>query len=305
LTALAGASNIVNISALPVVPTFPSQISLIKYAASTGDLTTFGLGTLPSTFQGYISNNVTASSIDLVLTNGPTPPPAAKPVVWDGEVSGDWDTTTANWSNSGNLTNYNNLTIANGGDPVTFNDTLLGTTNVNLTQTLSPVSVTINNTLSNYVFTGSGKISGGASVSKSGSGSATMANSSGSDFTGGVTVSGGSLTFANSGANAFAGGATVNGGSLIFANSGANNFSGGVTINGGTVQFGNGTTAGALPASATYLDNGSAMALPPERCRPRRLIWTTVRSYSITATLSPSAQPFPVPVRYRKSGPAL
>ncbi len=218
LNALTGASNTVSISALPVIPTFPAQITLIKYTTPSGDLSTFVLGSLPAanpSFQGYISNNVTASSIDLVILTGPAPPPAAKPVVWDGEVSGDWDTTTTNWVNSGVLTNYNNLTLANTGDPVTFNDSLLGTTNVNLTQTLSPVSITVNNSSSNYLFTGIGKLSGATGIAKQGFGS------------------------------------------LVIANSGVNDYTGGLNISAGTVQFGNGTTVGNLPTSGTFVDNGS------------------------------------------------
>src|SRR6185369_8820693 len=128
LNAVAGANNTINISSLPGIAAYPTQFPLIKYTTGSGDLNTFVLGTLPAgspAFQGYISNNVTASSIDLVVTNGPTPPPATKSVAWDGEVSGDWDTTTTNWTTGGNLTNYNNVTVSGTGDNVTFNDSLL------------------------------------------------------------------------------------------------------------------------------------------------------------------------------------
>jgi fibronectin-binding autotransporter adhesin len=255
LTALAGANNTVNISALPVIPTFPTQLPLIKYTAAAGDLSTFTLGSLPvanPVYQGYLSNNVTASSIDVVITNGPTPPPAAKPVVWDGQVSGNWDTTTTNWTTAGLLTNYVNLTIANSGDPVTFNDTLLGTTNVNLTQTLSPASVTVNNTLSNYLFTGSGKLSGTAALTKSGSGSLTFANTSPNDFTGGTSINGGTVQY---GIGTTAGsppttGALVDNGSLVFNHSDSFTFSTAISGSGSLSQIGTGTLT--LPTANTF-----------------------------------------------------
>src|SRR5262249_42734988 len=146
-----------------------------------GTLSAFTLGSLPGAFTGYISNNTTASSIDLVVTNGPIPPPASKAVVWDGEVSGDWDTATTNWVNSGNLTNYSNVTATGLGDTVTFDDTLLGTTNVNLTQTLSPGSILVN-AATNYFFTGPGKISGAIGLTKQNTGTLTFANIAPNDF---------------------------------------------------------------------------------------------------------------------------
>jgi fibronectin-binding autotransporter adhesin len=254
LNAVAGGNNTINISALPVIGSYPAQISLMKYTTPAGDLTTFALGTLPAAspvFQGYISNNTTAASIDLVITNGPTPPPAAKAVVWDGEASSAWDTTTANWMSGGVVTTYNNLTISGFGDTVTFDDTLLGTTNVNLTQTVSPGSMTVNNTLSNYVFTGSGKISGATGLTKQGSGTLTLANASANDFSGPITLTAGALVY-NQTVDATVTNTISGAGALVKNNVNtltlsANNssFTGGVTANGGTLRL-TGTNAGGL-----------------------------------------------------------
>ena len=243
LNAITGATNTINISAMPVIPTFPSQLALIKYTTGSGDLTTFALGTLPSTFQGYISNNVTSSSIDLVVTNGPTPPPAAKAVTWDGEVSGNWDTTTTNWANSGNLTNYNDVTLSNTGDNVTFDDTLLGTTNINLTQALSPTSLTVNNTASNYLFTGVGKLSGTTSLAKSGTGLLVIANNGVNDFTGGMNISAGTVQFGNgtTAGSLPASGAITDNGTLVINHSDSFTVTSAISGSGSLVQVGNGT----------------------------------------------------------------
>ena len=70
-------SNSINITALPAILNFPSQFKLIKYSSFNNN-TNLNLGTLPVTnsfvYQGYLSNNVTSGTIDLVIvTNGPPP----------------------------------------------------------------------------------------------------------------------------------------------------------------------------------------------------------------------------------------
>jgi fibronectin-binding autotransporter adhesin len=265
LTVVAGANNTVNISSLPIIGSYPSQIALIKYTTPAGDLTAFTLGSLPASspvFQGYISNNTTQSRIDLVITNGPVPPPASKALTWDGEVSGDWDTATLNWTTAGAPTNYNNVTASGFGDTVTFDDTLLGTTNINLTTTLSPGSITVNNTLSNYFFTGSGKISGAISLTKQGPGTLTIANTGSNDFSGPIALTAGTLLF-NQSVDAAAANAISGAGSLVKNNlntltlSGNNGgFSGGVTANAGTLRL---TSTNSPGTAAVIVNNSTAV----------------------------------------------
>src|SRR6185437_15107207 len=117
-------------------------------------------------FSGYISNNVTSSSIDLVLTNGP----AAKADVWRGNVNSLWDTTTLNWLSSGLPANYLDL------DQVTFDDTAV-TTQVTISGARMPATVnglTFNNATANYVFSGPGKITGPVQLVMNGAGSVTL-----------------------------------------------------------------------------------------------------------------------------------
>ena len=222
-----GSVNTINIASIyPPTRTYPGQYQIIQYSSSSGDLNTFVKGTLPGTYQGYILNNTGGSSVDLVITNGPVPPY----VTWTGVVNSNWDTTTMNWKfDSGTPTTY-----VDNNYFVTFDDTLTGTTNVNLTTTLTPLGITFNNTSSNYVFTGSGSLGGNMSLSKSGSGKLTLSETGGDHFTGGIVVNNGTVVIDND----------------------SSGITGGTTINSGTVEVGNNDAKGVLP-SGDVTDNSS------------------------------------------------
>jgi autotransporter-associated beta strand protein len=231
--AAGGTPNTINLSSVSVLHGFPTQFPIIQYGlnggGSSGNLNTFVLGTLPAAspaYGAYISNNVANNSIDIVFTNGPFLPA----LTWDGKTNGNWDVaTTANWRpTSGPDTTYGQ------GNIVTFDDTLTGTTNVNLTMALTPSALTVNNTLSNYVFSGSGSVTGSVTLVKSGSGTLTLAETGGDNFSGGIIV---------------------NNGTVILDNA-SSAISGGTTINAGTVQVGNNDANGALP-SGSVADTGA------------------------------------------------
>jgi autotransporter-associated beta strand protein len=219
-----GTTNMINITSLPGVATYPSQFPVIAYSSLAGTLN-FGLGTLPGTYQGYLSNNV--SSVDVVITGS-----LIKTDTWRGNVNGNWDTTTLNWNSSGNPTNYQQ------GDFVSFDDTLTGTPNVALTLNVAPGALGFNNSSHNYVLSGAFKITGTTGLTKQGSGSLTLSESGGDDFTGGIVVSGGTLILDNAG-------------SLI---------AGGLTIDSGTGQIGNNDANGALPSGAITLNDSGTLA---------------------------------------------
>jgi fibronectin-binding autotransporter adhesin len=213
--AAGGVANTINISSVPLVSGFPTQFPVIQYGfnggSASGDLTTFTLGTLPSAspaYGAYISNNVANKSIDIVFTNGPF----VAALTWDGTPTGNWDTTTTNWKPSiGPDTNYVQT------DFVTFDDSLAGTANVNLTTTLLPGSLTVNNSASNYIFSGTGKISGTGGLSKQGAGTLVLDNSGLNDFSGGVIITGGTLQIGNNDANGnLPLGSVADNGALIF-----------------------------------------------------------------------------------------
>jgi fibronectin-binding autotransporter adhesin len=219
-------TNTINITSMPSITGFPTNFPVITYVAgsSGGNLATAGilneiaLGTLPTTigtFSGYLSNDTTTATIWLVVTNGPVVGPA----LWGGQVNNLWDGTTHNWTNGGFSVAFQN------GDFATFDDTA-HTTTVNITGTEKPATMVVNNTLSNYTFNGVGKISGPVNLEKDGTGSLTLAETGGDDFSLGISNNAGALILDNAG-SAISGGLTI--------------------ASGTTVQIGNNDTAGALP----------------------------------------------------------
>jgi autotransporter-associated beta strand protein len=215
-----GSSDTINITAAPGIGQFP----LIVYTSLGNQTPDFTLGTLPSIFQGYISNNVTGNSVDLVITNT-----TIKTDIWRGNVNGNWDTSTLNWFANGKAVAYAQI------DPVIFDNTLTGTPNVNLTTVLTPPSVTVNNPSPDYVFSGTGKLSGPMGIIKSGTHTLTLTESGGDDFAGGLAVNGGTLVLNNPN--------SAIGGAFSIADSSA-------------LQIGNNNVNGNLP-TAGVTDNGS------------------------------------------------
>ena len=136
---------------------------------------------------------------------------------------------------------------------MTFNDTPGTATNVNVSGTVLPGSITVSNTNANYTFTGTGSIGGLASLVKNGPGSLTLDTSN--SYTGGTVLNGGVLNdgAANSlgsGSLAISGGtANLNNPQLIAA----------ATLGGGLLNLSN-TAAlgnGPLTISGGSLDNTS------------------------------------------------
>jgi fibronectin-binding autotransporter adhesin len=219
-----GTSNLINLTSMPGVGSFPTQFPVISYT-SLGGSYNFVLGTLPGTYQGYLSNN--SSSVDIVITNS-----LAKADVWNGNVNTNWDTTTLNWLYSGSPASFNQ------GDIATFDNTSTGTTNVYLTTTLLPSSVTSDNSSKPYLFYGPGKLSGNMLLTKQGTSSLTLTETGGDDFTGGIVV---------------------NNGTLILDNTNSA-ITGGLTVNGGTVQVGNNDGNGSLPGGTITVDGALLFA---------------------------------------------
>jgi fibronectin-binding autotransporter adhesin len=203
-----------------------------------------------------------------------------------GLPDGTWDVgTTPTWLDS-NLS----PTTFNQSDVVTLSDTAAGQTSINLVGTLSPGFLTVSNNTKVYTLGASGKITGGVTLNKRGSGTLILDETGGNDFTGGINVSSGTLQVGNndSGGNLPSSGNIVNNGALNFKRadtitvpnvisgsgtlaqnssgsvmlSGANTFTGAVTVAQGTLQIGNssalGTTNGTTTiASGATLDFGA------------------------------------------------
>ncbi len=186
---LGGTTNFINISSVPAsVITYNTQFPLIAYSGSLGGTFNIGLGSLPGTYQGYLSNNTANLTIDLVLTNGPT---SISQLEWKGSGGANWDTSSINWLNGASPVAYFN------GAAVLFDDNATGPTGINITTAVSPASVTVSNNMLAYAFSGSG-IGGTGGLTKYGSGTVLFTNS-GNNFAGDITINAGSVQFGNGG----------------------------------------------------------------------------------------------------------
>jgi fibronectin-binding autotransporter adhesin len=190
------------------------QFPVIDYSgAALPNLNNFSLGTLPvGVLSATLVNNTANSSIDINITA------IGQSLTWLG-TNNLWDiNTTFNWNNS-SFQPAKYLEYIGVGDLVRFDDTLdVNTlnTNVNLTTTLSPATVVVDNATYPYTFTGVGSIAGSASLVKSNLGSLTLTTAN--SYSGGTHIYGGTVN-ANTDAQlgTAAGGVTLGGGNLEFA----------------------------------------------------------------------------------------
>ena len=115
----------------------------------------------------------------------------------------------ATWMNA--LSAYQNLNWNNGtnssvysdGANVIFNDNNSGNYAVTLSGPVKPGSITVNNSLGNYTFSGSGSLAGSGALTKSGTGTLTLGTAN--TYTGGTTVSGGTVALGSPAALGFGG----------------------------------------------------------------------------------------------------
>jgi hypothetical protein len=237
-------------------------------------------GGLSGSFTDVISNkltlangatfSVTDNNTTIILGNYTAPS-----LTWSG-TGNVWDiNTTSDWYQTGGSTPS---TFANG-DAVTFDNTGIGNSTVNLNTPVVTAGITFNNTSGAYLITGSGNITG-ASLSVSGNGGTAILAVPATITAGTTIASGATLQLGNATATGSIGNSTVtDNGSLIFNRtnavaqgtdfgsaaitgsgsvtqegtgstvtfSTANTFTGGLNLNGGTVA---GTVAGAFGGSS-------------------------------------------------------
>ncbi|TAK98314.1 MAG: hypothetical protein EPO07_12185 [Verrucomicrobia bacterium] len=194
-------ANTIDIGQMPSIISYPVTFRLIKYQGVIGGAGyNFTLTGLPGSFTGSLVNNSANSSVDLTITAGPV----AQALTWLGTTNGNWNIlATKNWRVGTTSTNFFD------GDFVTFDDTVGGTTAVNVAVDVSPGSVTFNNSSVSYTLTGSGKITGLTGLTKQGSGTVVLNNTGVNDFIGSTTVSGGTLQVGNGGTSGNLGGAAI------------------------------------------------------------------------------------------------
>lgn len=191
-------------------------------------------------------------------------PPAVGSLVWQGNTSADWDTTTVNWARHlGGYAFTPDTYSDNGtaGPQVIFDDTLAPALRTNIALTtgvpLRPSSLIFANANYRYVLGGAGKITGPTVLTNQGSGVVTL--NTANDFTGGSMLSGGRVRLGN------AGGLGV--GDIRFA-SGALSSVGTAPVTvanrvvlPGTAVLGNATDSGVITLAGTVDFNGSTATI--------------------------------------------
>ena len=159
------------------------QVNGDGWDIQTRDIAT---GFTPSLQQLPTTDNVTS----FVFIPGPAP----GLLTWVGSPQNNWNLAAGTvWRNSGSST----LASYADGNEVLFDDTASNFT-VNVTGTVSPMSVAMTNNSQNYIFTGSGKISGSANLIKQGGGTLTLATTN--DYSGDTAISQGTLVMGAPGA---------------------------------------------------------------------------------------------------------
>ncbi|HEX4262889.1 MAG TPA: LamG-like jellyroll fold domain-containing protein [Verrucomicrobiae bacterium] len=134
------------------------------------------------------SNGTTNSAVASFSLLTPPTPTVGPSLVWNTNNSGVWDNGgTANWRILGTST----TSVFNDNDTVLFDDTVGVPTAVTLNDTVSPSYITNNSSANNFTISGSGDITGAASIVKLGS--STLEISTPNDFGGGVSILGGTV----------------------------------------------------------------------------------------------------------------
>ncbi|MFD0892093.1 beta strand repeat-containing protein [Luteolibacter ambystomatis] len=192
-TNLTGVLNLADGGTINVAPLLGNATTgTYDLITATGGITGTGTPVLNLSTYGTTratgSVVVTGNKLQLVLTG------TGANLVWNnasaaGVATGTWDNTLLNFNNGGSNDAFQAF------DAVTFDDTLLSGTakTVNLTGTLAPSVVTVNNSNGNYTFGSTGTLTGGGSLVKSGSSTLTIASTTAYTMTGSITVNGGTL----------------------------------------------------------------------------------------------------------------
>jgi autotransporter-associated beta strand protein len=177
------------------------------------------------------------------------PPPVPATLQWQGPSAGNtWDVgITANWlGDTGDYRTFKN------GDNVQFGDFLVPTATVNVSAVVTPGSVAVDNSMTDYDFTGAGSIAGPCNLTKTGAGTLVLSGSN--TYTGGTAVSGGTLLVKNTAGSATGTGAvTVSAATL----GGTGFINGPVTLTGDSTL----TSTGTLTINNTLTVQGLANQL--------------------------------------------
>ena len=156
-----------------------------------------------NTRQSFTLADDTVNSLVTLTVAG-----SAGNLVWEGTGSAAWDFTATDWDNGGSPDRFYDL------DNVTFDDTATGSTTVDVTVDVAPNAIVIDNSSLAYTIQGSSKITGPTGMTKSGTGTLTLANT-GNDFTGATAVNAGTLALGSANALSPASALSLAGGTTL------------------------------------------------------------------------------------------
>ncbi len=154
-------------------------------SGTTYDVLRYGAGTVTglSNLTG-IRGTITNDTVNRKIT-----------LLFGGAGTRTWSTTTGTWDNlTTNSFAEGDFKFASR-DIVIFNDPA-SASNVTLTGSLVPASVAVTNTNA-YTFSGTGNLAGATSLTKSGTGTLTLSNTSANSYSGGTTINGGTRFVGN------------------------------------------------------------------------------------------------------------
>ena len=149
-------------------------------------VTPTGTFNVSSAYGWDLRHLYTGGAGTLVSLTGPA-------TLWTGSIDNKWNAgPAANWSGGGVAAGYNE------GDNVVFCDTGAPTEQVDITTTVNPGSVLVNNSATTFVLGGTGSIAGACGLTKNGSGALTLATHNA--YTGETRINAGTVIVAAEGA---------------------------------------------------------------------------------------------------------
>jgi fibronectin-binding autotransporter adhesin len=184
-------------------------VTLLDYAGARSGAGSFTTGVLPPRIVGTVTDDTANSRVTFQATGSDS-------LVWVSDVTGTWDV-----NNSGNsiwklasdssATYYQETAVQ--GDTVRFDDTaaVTGTATVTIPAATMPFRIIVDNSTTNYTFTGVGKITGVGTLTKNGTGSLIIESTN--DYSGGTTLNAGTIATANN-SPLGTGKLTINGGAI-------------------------------------------------------------------------------------------
>ena len=200
-TTAAGASDLlqvngslVNLGSMTVYFNFPNGAPELGVpytfitSSTAGIAPSFAANLVVGTHLYSATFGQTASAVTVTFSSGP----GLNQLTWQGDGTANlWQVgVTQDWTNGSGTPSFFYT-----GDSATFDDSATNLA-VNLFGALTPASVTINST-KNFLFAGSGKITGATGLTKTGSGALTLATAN--DFSGNTSVTAGTLALTNGG----------------------------------------------------------------------------------------------------------